>query len=147
MSLGTLSKFYSSSERRLQILITKNMNLHHYRYLKSWLFAITEIRNRAVHHSRILCRKLLNPPTIPKNIKLNSNYDWNLLSNSYLFNFIVTLEYIVKSADIYIEFTLPIIQNLYNIINNILNNEMLKNKQLIDDIGIIDCWQGNLFFS
>ena len=75
MSLGTLSKFSSSSERKLQTLITNNMNLYHYKYLKSWLFAITEIRNRSVHHSRILCRQLLNPPIIPKNIILNSNYD------------------------------------------------------------------------
>ena len=146
MSLGTLSKFYSSSEKKLQTLITNNMNLYHYKYLKSWLFAITEIRNRSVHHSRILCRQLLNPPIIPKNIILNSNYDWKLLSNSHLFNFIVTLEYIVKVSDIYTEFTLPIIQSIYNMINNISNNKILKNKPLINDIGIINNWKGDLFF-
>lgn len=148
MSLGTLSKFYSSSENKLKTLITKNMNLHHYIYLISWLFAITEIRNRSVHHSRILCRQLSNPPIIPKNknIILNSNYNWNLLSNSYLFNFIVTLEYIVKVSSIYTEFTLPIIQSLYDMINNISNNKILKNKPLINDIGIINNWKGDLFF-
>lgn len=146
MSLGTLSKFYSSSEKKLQTLITNNMNLYHYTYLTSWLFAITEIRNRSVHHSRILSRQLLNPPIIPKNIILNSNYNWNLLSNSYLFNFIVTLEYIVKVSGIYTEFTLPIIQSLYDMINNISNNKILKNKPLIKDIGIINNWKGDLFF-
>lgn len=146
MSLGTLSKFYSSSDKKLQILITNNMKLSRYKYLKSWLFAITEIRNRSVHHSRILCRELSNPPIIPKNIILISNYDWNLLSNSYLFNFIVTLEYIIKVADIYIEFTLPIINNLYDMINNIFNNKILKNKPLINDIGIPNNWKGGLFF-
>ncbi|WP_028329319.1 Abi family protein [Brachyspira alvinipulli] len=146
MSLGTLSKFYSSSEKKLQILITNNMNLYHLKYLKSWLFAITEIRNRSVHHSRILCRQLLNPPIIPKNIVLNSNYNWNSISNSYLFNFIVTLEYIVKVSSIYTEFTLPIIQNLYDMINNISNNRILKNKPVINDIGIINNWKGDLFF-
>ncbi|WP_367182080.1 Abi family protein [Brachyspira sp.] len=35
MSLGTLSKFYSSSEKKLQTLITNNMNLYHCKYLKS----------------------------------------------------------------------------------------------------------------
>ena len=146
MSLGTLSKFYSSSEKKLQTLITNNMKLPHYKYLKSWLFAITEIRNRSVHHSRILCRELSNPPIIPKNIILNSNYDWNLLSNSYLFNFIVTLEYIVKVANIYTEFAFFIINNLYDMVNNIFNNKILKNKPLINDIGIPNNWKGGLFF-
>ena len=146
MSLGTLSKFYSSSDKKLQTLITNNMNLYHYKYLKSWLFAITEMRNRSVHHSRILCRQLLNPPIIPKNVILNSNYNWNLLLNSYLFNFIVTLEYIVKVSNIYTELTLPIINNLYDMIKHISENKILKNKPLISDIGIPNNWNGGLFF-
>ena len=149
MSLGTLSKFFASSENTLKSKIASYMNIHHHKYLNSWLGSISFIRNKCAHHSRLLCLPLKNIPIIPKknNIQLASNYEWNILQKDSLFNFIVTLEYLVKKSEIYKTSTLFFINKIYQQLYKLSQYNLLKNKGFIlNEIGIPQNWEGGEFF-
>ena len=149
MSLGTLSKFFASSENILKSKIADYMNIHHHKYLNSWLASISFIRNKCAHHSRLLCLPLNKIPIIPKknNIQLDSNYEWNILPKDSLFNFIVTLEYLVKKSEIYKTSTLFFINKIYQQLYKLTQYNLLKNKNFIlNEIGLPPNWKGDEFF-
>ncbi len=150
MSLGNLYKFYNYSENKLKSQISNSMNIYHHSFIKSWLYTMTFIRNKAAHHSRVLYLSLSScKMKIPmqNNIILNSNYSWNDLENDSLFNFIVTLEYMAKVSNIHITSTLYFINQIYKQLFKLKSTVSFKDKKhILDKIGIPDNWNGDNFF-
>jgi abortive infection bacteriophage resistance protein len=69
VTFGTLSKCYKNLKHQLheKSIIAKEFGLFNQKYLSSWLFTITLIRNIIAHHSRLWNRDLINKYSWPDN--------------------------------------------------------------------------------
>ena len=84
MTFGELSKWIKNLNDKDTKIIAKEYNIKSAHIFKSFLYHLTEIRNRCAHHSRIWNKSFSHKFTIPKQYKNNFNTKNYKLSHSLL---------------------------------------------------------------
>ncbi|MFC1969264.1 Abi family protein [Chloroflexota bacterium] len=96
MSLGKLSLLYSYVTRDARSLICSVAEVHH-DVFKSWLHAITYVRNICAHHGLLWSRTFSISPRIP-----DKPPEWQAVHfiNNKLFAIVAIMEWICRKADL-----------------------------------------------
>jgi abortive infection bacteriophage resistance protein len=111
MSLGSLSKLYSLLTPDAQREICSIIDVDH-KVFRSWLHAITFLRNICAHHGRLWSRNFSISPMIP-----DKNPDWRAIqfNNKKLFTAVAIIEWICRKAELPMCNVEPVYQTMQHI--------------------------------
>lgn len=97
-SLGTISKYYEMLKGRFQNSIAKELGVNNAKHLVRWLQAITILRNRCAHHTRIWNQLERSPLKLPTNFSnINSLEEFTENERKRLFSLIIIIGFLVKN--------------------------------------------------
>lgn len=92
LSFGDLSRLFGICDTRIQALIASSFGVHE-TLLKSWLEALSILRNVCAHYGFLRDRKFHTSPAIPK--KLKSDLD----NNKHLYSHVLAICWLIESIE------------------------------------------------
>jgi abortive infection bacteriophage resistance protein len=92
LSFGELSRLFGITKKHIQSKIASNFEIHEV-LLKSWLYALSTLRNVCAHYGYLRMRKFPILPAIPKSIKYLN------ISGRGLFPNIIALSWLLEKED------------------------------------------------
>lgn len=97
-SFGTISKYFELLKKRYQNKVAQELGIDNSKNLVRWLQAISILRNRCAHHTRVWNQLERNPLNLPTNSVIFSRLqEFNSQERKRIFVLILIIDYLVKN--------------------------------------------------